>query len=471
MNYSTRYASTITACLSIAGVFLCPAPAAADVTLPKVFGTNMVMQRDIALPVWGWADAGEKVTVRLGACEKTATADKDGNWKVTLAAMKTSAKGAVMTVSGKNKIQFENILIGEVWICSGQSNMQWSLNRSTNGKKAIAEANYPQIRLFGVKRATSAEPLKDITGQWQVCSPETVGGFSGVGYFFGLNLHKELKIPVGLVNSSWGGTRIEPWTPTEGFDAVAALKKIADDTRKLTGKVGSRTPRAIYNAMIAPLKPFAIRGAIWYQGESNMGEGMLYFEKMKALIGGWRKVWGQGDFAFGFVQLAPFDRYGGDKQPKLWEAQTASLAIPNTGMAVITDITTLRNIHPPNKHDVGRRLALWALATNYDKKELVYSGPMYKSMKVVGKTIALTFDHVGGGLASRDGKDLDWFEIAGADKKFVKAAAKIVGKTVVVSSDEVAKPAAVRFGWSQKATPNLMNAEALPASPFRTDRW
>jgi len=231
MNYSTRYASTITACLSIAGVFLCPAPAAADVTLPKVFGTNMVMQRDIALPVWGWADAGEKVTVRLGACEKTATADKDGNWKVTLAAMKTSAKGAVMTVSGKNKIQFENILIGEVWICSGQSNMQWSLNRSTNGKKAIAEANYPQIRLLGVKRATSAEPLKDITGQWQVCSPETVGGFSGVGYFFGLNLHKELKIPVGLVNSSWGGTRIEPWTPTEGFDAVAALKKIADDTR------------------------------------------------------------------------------------------------------------------------------------------------------------------------------------------------------------------------------------------------
>ena len=471
MNNPTRRTAIITAALLIGAAFLCPSIAGADVTLPKVFGTNMVMQRDIALPVWGQADAGEKVTVTLGACEKTATADKDGNWKVTMAAMKCSAKPTTMTISGKNKIQLENILIGEVWVCSGQSNMQWSISRSTNGKAEIAAADYPLIRLLGVKLTVSAEPKKDFTGQWQVCSPKTSGGFSAVGYFFGRKLHKDLKIPIGLINSSWGGTRIEPWTPTEGFDAVPALKKIADDTRKLTGKVGSRTPRAIYNAMIAPLKPVAIRGAIWYQGESNMGEGMMYFEKMKALIGGWRKVWGQGDFPFGFVQLAPFDRYGGDKQPKLWEAQTASLAIPNTGMAVITDITTLRNIHPPNKQDVGLRLALWALATSYDKKDLVYSGPMYKSMKASGKEIALTFDHVGGGLASRDGKDLDWFEIAGADKKFVQAAARIVGKTVVVSSDEVAKPAAVRFGWSQKATPNLMNKEGLPASPFRTDRW
>ena len=471
MNHPTRYATIITAALLIGAAFLCPLTAEADVTVPKVFGTNMVMQRDIALPVWGQADAGEKVTVRLGTCEKTATADKDGNWKVTMAAMKCSAKAATMTVSGKNKIQFENILIGEVWVCSGQSNMQMSVHQSTNGRKEAAAADYPLIRLLGVKLTVSAEPQKDFSGQWQVCGPKTAGGFSGVGYFFGRKLHKDLKMPIGLINSSWGGTRIEPWTPTAGFDAVPALKKIADDTRKLTGKVGSRTPRAIYNAMIAPLKPVAIRGAIWYQGESNMGEGMLYFEKMKALIGGWRKVWGQGDFPFGFVQLAPYDRYGGDRQPKLWEAQTASLSIPNTGMAVITDITTLRNIHPPNKQDVGLRLALWALATSYDKKDLVYSGPMYKSMKVSGKEIVLTFDHVGGGLASRDGKDLDWFEIAGADKKFVQAKAKIVGKTVVVSSDEVAKPAAVRFGWSQKATPNLMNKEALPASPFRTDRW
>ena len=191
----------------------------------------------------------------------------------------------------------------------------------------------------------------------------------------------------------------------------------------------------------------------------------------EALIGGWRKVWDQGDFPFGFVQLAPFDRYGGDKQPKIWEAQTAALSIPNTGMCVTTDITTLKNIHPPNKQDVGLRLALWALATSYDKKDLVYSGPMYKSMKVSGKTIVLTFDHVGGGLASRDDRDLDWFEIAGDDKAFVKASAKIVGTTVVVSCDTVAKPAAVRFGWSQKATPNLMNKEGLPASPFRTDKW
>ncbi len=471
MNSSIRVRMIAAACLIAAVGFVLPATVDADVTVPKAFGSNMVMQRDIALPVWGWAEAGEKVTVKLGDCTKTATADKDGAWKVSLAAMKCSAKPTTMTVSGKNKIEFENILIGEVWLCSGQSNMQWSVQRCANGKAEIAAAEYPQIRLLGVKRAINAEPQKDFTGSWQVCSPKTVGGFSATAYYFGRKLQKDLKIPIGLIHSSWGGTRIEPWTPTVGFDAVPALKKIADDTRKLSGKIGNRTPRAIYNAMIAPLKPVAIRGAIWYQGESNMGDGMMYFEKKKALIGGWRKVWGQGDFPFGFVQLAPFDRYGGDRQPKLWEAQTASLSIPNTGMAVTTDITTLRNIHPPNKQDVGLRLALWALATSYDKKDLVYSGPMYKSMKVSGKTIVLTFDHVGGGLASRDGKDLDWFEIAGDDKAFAKASAKIVGNTIVVSCDTVAKPAAVRFGWSQKATPNLMNKEGLPASPFRTDRW
>ncbi|MDP7289974.1 MAG: sialate O-acetylesterase [Phycisphaerae bacterium] len=471
MNHSTRRAAVIAAALLISAAFLCPLTARADVTVPNVFGSNMVMQRDIALPVWGQADAGEKVTVKLAACTKTATADKDGAWKVTLPAMKCSAKPITMTISGKNKIELENILIGEVWVCSGQSNMQWSIQRSANAKKEIAESDYPLIRIISVKRAVNAEPQKNFNGAWQVCSPKTSSGFSAVGYFFGRKLHKDLKMPIGLINTSWGGTRIEPWTPTVGFDAVLALKKIADDTRKLTGKVGSRTPRAIYNSMIAPLKPVAIRGAIWYQGESNMGEGMLYFEKMKALIGGWRKVWDQGDFPFGFVQLAPFDRYGGDKQPKIWEAQTAALSIPNTGMCVTTDITTLKNIHPPNKQDVGLRLALWALATSYDKKDLVYSGPMYKSMKVSGKTIVLTFDHVGGGLASRDDRDLDWFEIAGDDKAFVKASAKIVGTTVVVSCDTVAKPAAVRFGWSQKATPNLMNKEGLPASPFRTDKW
>jgi len=472
MSYTHRRVAALAVCLLAATVCLCPSSAEADVTVPKVFGTNMVMQRDIALPVWGFADAGEKVTVRIGKCEKTATANAEGNWKVTLPAMKCSTKAASMTVSGKgNKIELTNILIGEVWVCSGQSNMQWSIKRSANAKEEIAAANYPLIRLLGVGRATAAEPQKDINGQWQVCSPKTAGGFSAVGYFFGRKLHKELKMPIGLIHSSWGGTRIEPWTPIEGLQSVEALKKIADGAKKLTGRIGNRTPTALYNAMIAPLKPVAIRGAIWYQGESNMGEGMMYFEKKKALIGGWRKVWGQGDFPFGFVQLAPFDRYGGDRQPKLWEAQTASLAIPNTGMAVITDITTLKNIHPPNKQDVGLRLALWALATSYDKKDLVYSGPMYKSMKVAGGKAVLTFDHVGGGLASRDGKDLDWFEIADDDKKFVPAKAKIDGKTVVVSSDEVAKPAAVRFGWSQKATPNLMNKEGLPASPFRTDRW
>jgi sialate O-acetylesterase len=311
---------------------------------------------------------------------------------------------------------------------------------------------------------------------WKVCSPETVAGFTGVGYFFGRRLNKELDVPIGLIGSNWGGTRIEPWTPPAGFKSVPALKKDFADKldsfpqKRDNGTINHQTPLALYNGMIHPLLPYTIRGAIWYQGESNNGEGMLYNEKMKALIAGWRSVWKNDELPFLFVQLAPF-KYG-RRNPEdlagIWEAQTATLAVPNTGMAVTTDIGNVRDIHPRNKQDVGARLALWALAKTYGKQDVVYSGPLYRGMKVEGDSIRLSFDHVGGGLVSRDGEDLTWFTIAGKDLEFVKAKAVIDGDTVVVSADGVKNPVAVRFGFDQVAEPNLSNKAGLPASPFRT---
>jgi sialate O-acetylesterase len=303
-----------------------------------------------------------------------------------------------------------------------------------------------------------------------------VANFTAVGYFFGRHLKQELDVPIGLLGSNWGGTRIEPWTPPEGFRQVPALKDIADNLDKYPARNGDRivhqSPLALYNGMICPLVPYAIRGAIWYQGESNNGEGMLYHEKMKALIGGWRTIWDNEAMPFYFVQLAPY-RYGGDptRLAGIWEAQTATLAVPHTGMAVTVDIGNVKDIHPRNKQDVGKRLALWALAKDYGQTDLCYSGPLYQGMSVEGNQVRIRFDHVCGGLVSRDGKPLSWFTIAGEDKQFVEARAEIDGETVVVQADGVARPAAVRFGWHQEAEPNLSNAAGLPASPFRTDDW
>jgi sialate O-acetylesterase len=413
-----------------------------------------------------------------------------------------------MTVAGKNTIVLKNILVGEVWVCSGQSNMGMSVNQVQNAEKELAGADQPMIRLFESPKAPSARPTSDIFGRWQACTPETVKGFTAVGYFFGLDLLKKLDVPIGLINTSWGGTRIEPWTPGEAFGEWPSLKSVAEQvawqtdeqTKALAPLVpaieawtrtareaqakgepvpplpalpGSRLiqnnqPTTLYNGMVAGLVPFGIRGAIWYQGESNVADGMLYCDKMKALIAGWRKAWGQGDFPFYYVQLAPY-RYGNEplRLPELWEAQVAALSIPNTGMAVTNDIGTIADIHPKNKQHVGKRLALLALANTYGQMGIVYSGPLYKSMKIDGNKIRVSFDHVAGGLASRDGEPLSWFEIAGPDGKFVKADAKIDGDTVVVTSEEVAQPVAVRFAWSQVALPNLMNKEGLPASAFR----
>jgi sialate O-acetylesterase len=497
-------------------VLFCAGVCLAEIRLPAVIGDNMVVQHGRKLPIWGWAEPGQEVKVRPGWQHRSwsATADAEGKWMVKINPPRKEGGGPYkMTVStAGHSVEVANIMAGEIWVCSGQSNMQWSLKRSTDAEQEIAAADYPNIRLFYVKRNASGRPLDDCVASWTQCTPETATEFSAVAYFFGRHLHKELKVPIGLINTSWGGTRIEPWTPPAGFAAVTELNEIEQqiddaeaeysktvaealdavevwvrDSRKALAAnqlvplapslpqhpLNSRgRPTGLYNAMVNPLLPFAIRGAIWYQGESNREDGLLYHEKMKALINGWRKVWNQGDFPFYFVQLAPF-RYndGPFHLPQIWQAQKQTLSLPNTGMAVINDIGNLADIHPKNKQDVGKRLALWALAKTYRRTNLVYSGPLYRSMAVEDNKIRIRFDHAGGGLASRDGEPLTWFTIAGEDKNFVQAQARLEGYTVVVWSDIVAKPVAVRFAWHQEAEPNLINKEGLPASSFRTDDW
>jgi len=492
------------------------------VTLPRVFGSNMVLQRDRQAPIWGCASPSEEITITLSveaedvepvSAITTAVADTDGNWQAKLPAV---AAGGPYTlrIKGSNTLELTNVLFGEVWVCSGQSNMEWPVSISNDSEEEIAAALYPKIRLFHIPRVPSGLPQQDVEADWSETTPETIPNFSAVAYYFGRKLYKNLDVPIGLINTSWGGTLIEPWTPPVGLAGVPALASISKEVKDIQANYRAQLsekidaieawiaetrkaletdaqlkpmpdnthplmdagrPTALYNGMVHPIVPYGIRGVLWYQGESNHQDGMIYHEKMKALINGWREVWGQGDFPFYFVQLAPFN-YSNQEEgqfflPQIWEAQTATLALPNTGMAVTTDIGNLRDIHPRNKQDVGRRLALWALAKDYGRDDVTYSGPLYKSMAVEGNTIRLTFDHIGSGLTSRDEKPLTWFQIAGEDKQFVEAQATIDGDTVIVSSDALANPVAVRFGWHQSAEPNFVNKEGLPASPFRTHPW
>jgi sialate O-acetylesterase len=428
-------------------------PSLADVTLPAVFSDNMILQRDAPQRVWGTAEAGEKITVTFDRHSKTVTTDADGNWLAGLPSLSTDGgKAHKLTVKGNNEIVLKNILIGDVWIGSGQSNMEWRLRKTDNGEEFIAAAKHPGIRLFHIPKTRAKEPAKDVKATWKECTPENIPNFSAVLYHFGKEINKEVNVPMGLINSSWGGSPIEPWTVT---------------------KTSSGN---MYNGMIAPIIKFPVRGIIWYQGETNIinKNGLSYTGKMKDLILGWRKAFDNKEMPFYFVQIAPWGnkRYADGQLPACWEAQTATLKIPNTGMAVTTDlVSSIGNIHPRNKHDVGNRLARWALAKNYGKKDVIYSGPIFKTMNVKGDKIHLSFAHVSGGLKSRDGKPLSEFTIAGADGKFVAAEAVINGATVVVSAKGVKSPKQVRFGWHRIANPNLTNAEGLPASPFQTDNW
>lgn len=482
-----------------------------ELQIPHVIGSHMVLQRGCVLPIWGWADPGQVVEVRLSEATRQATADENGRWEVQFPAMPASGPHTASISSQGTKIELVDILIGEVWVCSGQSNMQWSLGQSQGGNEAIAASANDQLRLLTVPNREAGVPLRDMEGNWQNCEPNTARPFSAVAYFFGQELQKELQVPVGLINSSWGGTRIEPWTPPTGILHVPGLESVYEQIStanqayardvdvaldvmagwisrsRLAAAQGSPLPKmpelrlpphplakshlptSLYNSMIHPLVPFGIRGALWYQGESNNGEGMLYYQKMQALIKGWRNAWGQGDFPFYYVQLAPWSGYADGNLEGIWEAQLASLQIPATGMAVTTDLVhKLSDIHPINKQDVGHRLALWALAKTYGRQKSVFSGPIYRAHEVQGSRIRVEFDYAQGGLAARDGMPLSHFEI-GDDTHFVPAQAVVDGEAVVVSSGDVLQPRHVRFGWQKTATPNLVNRSGLPASPFRTN--
>ena len=499
--------------------------ALAAVKLSRAFGNHMVLQQDQPIRLFGSANPGEKVTADLAGKTATATTGQNGRFRIELPAMKADGKPHTLTVKGQNTITLKDVLLGEVWICSGQSNMEWSVGGTLNAQEEIAAADHPQIRLFNVPgHIQGPVPTDDPRGSWQLCAPNTIRGFSAVGYFFGRSLQKELNVPIGLVGTNWGGTRIEPWTPPVGFRQVPQLKDYVQNLNSIdpetpegkanhqkylanvekwlamakqnvqAGKAIGTPPRIslspkggatyIYNGMVHGLVPLSARGAIWYQGESNAGDGLRYEYLKEALVKGWRTVFENNDLSFYWVQLANFQGPNENPAGGGWgpvrEGQRRALRLPKTGMAVIIDIGAARDIHPRNKQDVGARLALWALAKDYGR-DIVPSGPLYKGMKVAGNKIRISFDHVGGGLitAKKEGlsptqetsdAELTHFAIQADDGKWHWAKASIDGATVVVWAEGVVKPKHVRFGYqSNPVGINLYNKEGLPASPFTTD--
>jgi sialate O-acetylesterase len=492
--------------------------ASAEITLAPLFQDGAVLQREKSAPVWGKATPGKGVTVTFAGQTKTATADAAGRWKIDLDPLSASAEGRTLSVTedGLPATEVKNVLVGEVWLGSGQSNMEWTVGSTTEENKAVAaKGPVPLLRLFQVPKKVDNRRQDTVIAKWTEANPQTAPGFSAVGYFFGKFLTEELNIPVGIIHSSWGGSRIEPWWADEGLKEVPdlailyqerikkqpgfpeydnAFKKYVADLKAWTLvaesaiasgaaipdepvapellKAGSGGETGTYQAMIHPLVPYALRGFLWYQGESNLGDGMAYAAKQKALLAGWRKMFNAPDAPFLYVQLAPYFYNEGAEHvmPQFWTAQQSFLEVPHSGMAVTNDIGNPKDIHPREKMEVARRLFLWAKAKTYGKTESVYSGPLYKGYKVTDKGIEISFDHTGGGLATRDGKAPALFEIAGSDSQFQPATATISadGKTLLVSSEKIAKPDRVRFAWSQTAEPNLMNKEGLPAGAFHT---
>jgi sialate O-acetylesterase len=502
--------------------------ARAEVTPNPLFAEGAVLQRDQETPVWGTAKDGEKVTVEFGGQSVTTTA-AGGRWKISLKPLKAGGPFS-MKISGENTVTIDNLLVGDVWVCSGQSNMQFALAGAANAQAEIPKANYPQIRLFTVPRKTSVKPVIEADGKWEACTPDTAKKFSAVAYFFGRDLHQKLGVPIGLIHSSWGGTPAQAWTSIEGLNKdpilnayVAAADKNAKDFPEAVKAYGAKAaayeeklkswqakagpdyekklnqwkrasqvarkegkpipklgvpmkpeappapdgkpsvPTVLFNGMIAPLVNYGIKGAIWYQGEANAGAAQQYRTLFPTMIADWREKWNQGNFPFLYVQLAPFNK----QPPEIREAQLLTLKTsPNTGMAVTADVGDLTNIHPTRKEPVGKRLALAARALAYGEK-IEYSGPVYQSMRVESGNAILNFGHTGAGLMAKDGELKD-FTIAGADDKFVPAKAVIKGDQIIVSSDEVKMPKAVRYRWGTYEG-NLFNKDGLPASPFRTD--
>lgn len=443
--------------------------AQADISLPAIFGNHMVLQQNAEVPFWGWARATEEVTITTSWDGNTITTKGNPNaeWKVMLTT--PSAGGPyTITIKGYNTITLEDVMVGEVWLCSGQSNMEMSANWGIDNKEeAIKTANHPNIRFFNVAQRTANAPQINLDGQWQVCTPETMQHTSAVAYFFGRELAENLNVPIGLIHSSWGGSPAEAWVNTKVIEADEALASEAIKIQEM--EWAPREPGKAYNAMLAPIIPFKIAGALWYQGETNTYSPSMYARLLPALINNWRNEWGYA-FPFYYVQIAPF-KYGRPLEGAvLRDAQRRSMITPNTGMVVTSDIGNIDDIHPTNKLDVGLRLANWALNKTYGKKDRPVSGPLFKNMEKEGKRMRIYFEFADNGLVVK-GKQLTHFEIAGADQKFVPAKAKVEGNAVVVWAPKINEPHAVRFAFTNTAEPNLFNKEGLPASTFRTDDW
>jgi sialate O-acetylesterase len=490
-------------------------PLRAAVTPHALFSEGAVLQQGREIPVWGTAKDGESIRVEFAGQSVTTTA-KDGKWSVRLKPVKAGGPFK-MTMAGENTVVLNDVWVGEVWICAGQSNMERQLGPRPPQKpidgweEEVKKADYPRMRQFTVPQsipASGASP--QIQGKWVMCSPQTAAEFSAVGYFFGRDLHRKLNIPIGLIACNWGGTPAEAWTSREALEAIPELRGMVENFDKARDEYSSKlaayrqneaalreqyeaavtkakqegtrppnrpsppkdpagsqfSPTVLRDAMLAPLQPYGIRGVIWYQGESNCRDSLRYRTLFPVTIADWRKAWGQGDFPFLFVQLAPFKT----NTPELREAQfMASRSVPNTAMVVTTDVGDAEDIHPTRKAPVGERLALAARAIVYGEK-LEFSGPAFRSATFSGGRATIRFDHLGGGLVAKDGS-LKGFMIAGADKQFVPAQAEIQSDTVVVSSESVREPVAVRYGWATVPEVNLFNREGLPASPFRTDDW
>ena len=501
----------------VAAALVCSS-AWADVTLPAIFSSHMVLQRDLANPVWGKAAPGEEVTVTIADQTHTAKAGDDGLWKVKLNPLAVNAKPQQLTIKGAGApIVLDDVLVGEVWICSGQSNMQWSVDQANNPDLEKLTANFPLIRLISVPQVGTQEPQFTFQGQWEVCTPQNVGQFSAVGFFFGRQLFQTLNVPIGLIDDAWGGSACEAWINRESLakdgrfsellarwenieksydkakadEAYAAAmekyKQIAADAKAKGVQpprppqhpggmmTGNARPANIYNGVLKPTIGYGIRGAIWYQGESNAGRAYQYRDLFPFMIKTWRDEWGQSDFSFYWVQLADFMAEQAQPVESAWaelrEAQTMTLNLPKTGEAVIIDVGEGNDIHPRNKQEVAMRLARWALANDYGVK-IPFQSPTYKSMEVQGDKVVVTFDHVGSGLRTIDVSEVRGFAVAGEDKKWHWATAKVTGNnTVTVSCPEVKNPVAVRYAWADNPVCNLLSKDGLPATPFRSDDW